>query len=704
MKKGLILAMLAALVVVASADMMQAIEKQEIPYEIDANAILRPQSRIVPEFSFMIEPQDIVTTFYDYMPGSYISYPLRIQSNNDPGDNGAYIGFHATETANATRRGYYAYIEADGTVASTAYISQSDLREGYVGTALDHETQDPFFAWHVDLDEDVDYDVAMSFDMWHVLQGPGLVSTPINVLDPAVYAGVYSPADDDEFIWPTMFIVQSPTYNTDGKRRLFVIGSNYVSHSGNPSENVLIKWCDFQTSDIDNTNFANLEWTYLTFPLLDAYNMGPTWGRYNKGLAFTDDGQCALIGYLGADDIDLGNDLVIFYNDNWAEGTWEVIQTGSNFIVDMPLNQDNTPYFDVSSDIFFSFVNSSHPNARFDAEGNLHFLGNMVLGHIDDTGSHMLWAYFSYLKGVVYNPLNGDVTWQDIYPQSTNEDPTFPYLPWDGDQDGVLEYSDEGNLLNDLGWPIWWYGWDEAFHENSFKFAKGGDYMAAVWQDGLYSRFYNDAGDEDYADWATCPEIAISLSADNGVHWSEPIFMNANVNAEVGYTTEIDGMMPNYVYPGDIIEDIGEGHGKLHLFFLDDNSFGSYIQEQGANDGGTLKYAALDVDFSQLPGYGANDDGEVTPFTTSLINYPNPFNPTTNISFSLPVAQDVELKIYNVRGELVKTMATGVMPAGPHTFVWEGNNNNGSAVASGVYFCKLSAGGSVETNKMLLLK
>jgi hypothetical protein len=80
-------------------------------------------------------------------------------------------------------------------------------------------------------------------------------------------------------------------------------------------------------------------------------------------------------------------------------------------------------------------------------------------------------------------------------------------------------------------------------------------------------------------------------------------------------------------------------------------------------------------------------------------NSPNPFNPRTDISFSLPNEGNIRLVIYNVKGELVKTLAQGTYGPGVHTFGWDAANH-----ASGVYFYRLEAPGFTETKKMIMLK
>ncbi len=95
---------------------------------------------------------------------------------------------------------------------------------------------------------------------------------------------------------------------------------------------------------------------------------------------------------------------------------------------------------------------------------------------------------------------------------------------------------------------------------------------------------------------------------------------------------------------------------------------------------------------------------EIIPVNVTLSNYPNPFNPTTTINFSLPEDSDVELSIYNVKGQKVKTLTNEFLEKGLHSIEWNGKDTNNKSVSSGIYFYKISAGKSSAIRKMLLLK
>lgn len=83
---------------------------------------------------------------------------------------------------------------------------------------------------------------------------------------------------------------------------------------------------------------------------------------------------------------------------------------------------------------------------------------------------------------------------------------------------------------------------------------------------------------------------------------------------------------------------------------------------------------------------------------------PNPFNPRTTLAFDLASPTEVSLKVYDLRGRLVKTIVAGRRVAGTHEVVWDGADDRGRRVASGVYFAHFEAGAAVQTHRLVLLK
>ena len=113
-----------------------------------------------------------------------------------------------------------------------------------------------------------------------------------------------------------------------------------------------------------------------------------------------------------------------------------------------------------------------------------------------------------------------------------------------------------------------------------------------------------------------------------------------------------------------------------------------------------LEYIAWDID--QDDHYTARDYAEVeimpTAFSLNQI-YPNPFNPSTMISYQLPEETRVTLVVYNIEGKLIRTLKSAVEDAGRYLIEW-----NAQGLPSGVYFVTLNAGGFTQTQKLMMVK
>ncbi len=97
-------------------------------------------------------------------------------------------------------------------------------------------------------------------------------------------------------------------------------------------------------------------------------------------------------------------------------------------------------------------------------------------------------------------------------------------------------------------------------------------------------------------------------------------------------------------------------------------------------------------------------EDNVTSPTFFLSNHPNPFNPSTTISYSIPSKTDVKLAIYNIRGQKVTTLVHETQEAGPHLITWQGIDHHGKPVSSGIYFYRLETQDNQLVKKMMLLK
>jgi subtilisin-like proprotein convertase family protein len=152
-------------------------------------------------------------------------------------------------------------------------------------------------------------------------------------------------------------------------------------------------------------------------------------------------------------------------------------------------------------------------------------------------------------------------------------------------------------------------------------------------------------------------------------------------------------------YPAELVPA-----GDLDLF-VGEEMMGDWtltVSDGAGGDTGVLNEWCLKITFAGGQS-GVGPDGLPAVFALRG-NYPNPFNPSTTISYDLPRAGHVQLQIYDVAGRLVRTLVDENRAAATHREVWDGRDNRGRGVASGVYYYRVTSGSHTATAKMMLLK
>ena len=141
----------------------------------------------------------------------------------------------------------------------------------------------------------------------------------------------------------------------------------------------------------------------------------------------------------------------------------------------------------------------------------------------------------------------------------------------------------------------------------------------------------------------------------------------------------------------------------------DDNDIVAWIDSRSS--GKTEIKGIYAQKISATTGWTSNDNSEINPSISSLKqNYPNPFvignnsRGFTTIKFDLKYAQKVDLSIFNIKGQKIKTLTTDKYGKGEHSITWDGTNSNNQNVGSGVYFYSLKANNKVDVKKMLVVK
>ena len=136
---------------------------------------------------------------------------------------------------------------------------------------------------------------------------------------------------------------------------------------------------------------------------------------------------------------------------------------------------------------------------------------------------------------------------------------------------------------------------------------------------------------------------------------------------------------------------------------LDDAEYDHYFAKNDSLENPFVKGGSMKVDYSLYATYTISTDisaeNSSIPGDFSLMNYPNPFNPSTKIAFTLPKISNVKLTVYNVLGEKIKELVNSKMPAGNHEVVFDATH-----LAGGIYFYRISADNFVLVKKMIYIK
>jgi len=192
------------------------------------------------------------------------------------------------------------------------------------------------------------------------------------------------------------------------------------------------------------------------------------------------------------------------------------------------------------------------------------------------------------------------------------------------------------------------------------------------------------------AAWEPAP-VPVLFSSIRIESKTDGVFLNWNLNADEA----LDGF--------EIFRSGSDGERRLNDALLDPET--RTFHDSDVTPGSQYNYVVVAVlpngDRIQSQRVAVRTQGA----TLALFqNWPNPFNPTTTISFQLPDRMHVSLSVFDIQGRLVRNLRDEVMEAGHGEGTWDGRDNRGGAVASGVYFCKLVAGNSTLSQRMVLLK
>jgi hypothetical protein len=207
-------------------------------------------------------------------------------------------------------------------------------------------------------------------------------------------------------------------------------------------------------------------------------------------------------------------------------------------------------------------------------------------------------------------------------------------------------------------------------------------------------------------DWMVTPRLHLGTNSTIKFYAKSHTAQYGLERFKVGVST-LPSIIPQgfqYVSPGDYVE--APVNWAEYVYDLSTyNNQNVWIGIRCVSNDAFVFYVD-DVSVHSDGGYVVdNDDPGVPAAVTELQgNFPNPFNPETTIRYSVKDASPVNIGIYNVKGQLVKTLVNEEKASGNHGIVWDGRDNNNHAVSSGVYFYKMTAGKYSSTKKMIMMK
>jgi hypothetical protein len=231
----------------------------------------------------------------------------------------------------------------------------------------------------------------------------------------------------------------------------------------------------------------------------------------------------------------------------------------------------------------------------------------------------------------------------------------------------------------------WWESTAGAWNRSISKMSLGVDEDNNIY--ALWTQFTND--DNSVAGYSN-GELYVCGSRDGGAHWS-PRRNVTNSPTPDCWPQECDS--DHWSTLAETVDD------SLYIVYINDKDAGGIPQTEGQNVQNNVMYLAVDT-LVVWTATGVEEEEASLPAAFGLKqNYPNPFNASTTIDYVTLTSGQVQLAVYNLRGEKVEVLVNEVMPAGEHTVTWDASN-----VATGVYYYKLSSSEGTITKRALLLK
>ncbi len=400
------------------------------------------------------------------------------------------------------------------------------------------------------------------------------------------------------------------------------------------------------------------------------------------------------------------------------ENAYIILQNAREFLWDGSSNYTANGNLDINDNGVGYYVTSAYWNDTLQIANHTLFIKKTT-----DYGA--TWSNWFYIPDAVLNARFADVFPDSLYDSTSGEWSTLPedwtpFIAYDlevlVDDDGGLHVL--GGVLPSGGgyvYPAWsenngiyhFYvaaddfvgaagpvsnvdisfvasmqlGWmydDPGWQGNVMGLAKD-DAAAGI----LYATYYTISA-ADTANNVAFMDIFVTRSLDNGLTWEEPINITNTLDGDID---ETDPHINKVAHEGTV----------FILYQVPDYNVATVNPPSQSED---YKNRIYYTTYSFPPVVAVDEDQQSVPQAFALHqNFPNPFNPTTQIKVDVPVDGEVTLSVFDLRGRTVALLHRGYLSAGQHTFTFSGAN-----LSSGTYFYRLTAPGFQAVRKMLLLK
>ena len=693
-------------------------------------------------------------TMYDYSNGGYNGYPMRFQGEDVGGSRGIYFTY-MVQIQGQQRLQHWAFSDLEGQMEGKSQVNPNNTshQEGFGTLAIDPATGNPIFAWHAfALHHSPPISTIVSnyflWDQYDWFNSPGIAMS-----EAAMFVDAENYDEGQRFmpIWPVIYYGPSPIA---GKNRIYAFfnssSSSFQVNPGAdngfmPSSRMLIAFADIGAPEYSGSS-SMVVWTEKTVDYLDrmhfwnpdyiaatdTYPTARAFLSYTVAPAGNLSGYVAVAGQVTTNsdvwtwtDLPPHDHIVILskdYGDTFTlhPGMLEhALEPSFKFTYDPSelANYSNEIQEDAQSNWNTNFSDKDGWKATdallnnktivFDKLGRLHIPSWSGPGW--SAGSW--WPQASAVEMLMFDPNSNQYSVSHVHPKPKVPMDKFVFS-FDLNNDGFIDvniYTDnQGNeylLSFPPNLPIFWHDYNHAqnpiFNHNQIRMTyDGNETMALIWTDSSKA-FENARAEIFYPGYRDTPEIMISISVDMGATWSDPFRFSYLDMPELSLNPA--QYNPSFIYPADKLfrEKVGD-KDLVHVYFMynDDFYYGSSVHQQG-NPGTAIRFAGMTFNVS-----GLSEGSPEIPAPKAMLsqNYPNPFNPSTTIKFDIPKGGDVKLSVYNVRGQLVKNLVDSNLPAGAHSVVWSGVDNQNRSVASGVYFYRIETDGRTENRRMVLMK